>query len=113
MVPCRRKTGGDQQRAEFVAVKTGGVRLVIEPRSPDVDRRRVVDETFLLGVAIQAGDRAEPPGHRRPGPPFRFEITALDVETPSSEQPEVTGRTPVHELPQSQRVSLAGQPSVP
>jgi hypothetical protein len=28
--------GGDQERADFVAVQGGGVRLVVQPRPPDV-----------------------------------------------------------------------------
>ena len=96
MVPGRGQTSGDEQRAELVAVKAGGVRLVVKTRTADMDRRRVVDETFLFGIAIQTGDRAQPPGQRGPGLSFGFEMTgeALDVAPPSREQPEVMVATP-------------------
>ena len=81
VVPGRRETGGDQQRAEFVAVKAGGVRLVVEPRPTDVDGRGVIDEPFFLGVTEETCDGAESSGHCGPGLALRFEITgeALDV----------------------------------
>src|SRR4051812_35521848 len=75
MVLRRRETGGDQQRAKFVAVKTGGVRLVVEP-PPDVDGRGVIDDPFFLGVTEETCDRAESSGQCRPGLALRFEITA-------------------------------------
>src|SRR5438309_5006860 len=94
VITSRGQAGGDEQRAELVAVKTGGMRLVIQPRAPDMDRRRVLDHTFLLGIAKEAGDRAQAPRHRRPGLPFRFKITGetLDVDPPSSEQPKRDGQ---------------------
>lgn len=37
MLACRRQSGGDEQRADLVAVEAGGVGLVVEPRPTDVD----------------------------------------------------------------------------
>src|SRR2546421_234759 len=74
MVLRRRETGGDQHRAEFVAIKTGGVRLVVEPRPTDVDGRGVIDEPFFLGVTEETCDGAESSGHCGPGLAFPFEI---------------------------------------
>ncbi len=36
MLGGRAEPGSDQQRPEFVAVQAGGVRLIIQPGSPDV-----------------------------------------------------------------------------
>jgi hypothetical protein len=43
----RPEPGGDQQRAELVAVQGGGVRLVIQPGTTDVRCGRVLEELFL------------------------------------------------------------------
>jgi hypothetical protein len=47
----RAEPGGDQERAEFVAVQGGGVRLVVQPGAADVRGGRVVEELFLDGRA--------------------------------------------------------------
>jgi len=46
----RPEPGGDQERAELVAVQGGRVRFVVQPGTADVRRRRVVQEFFLDGV---------------------------------------------------------------
>jgi hypothetical protein len=58
----RAEAGGDQERAELVAVQGGGVRLMIQPRSADVGGRGVVEEFFLDGVLAEPGDGTQPPG---------------------------------------------------
>ena len=59
----RSKTGGDEERAELVAIKGGGVRLIVQPRTADMGCGRVVQELFLDGVLVEPGVGAQPPGH--------------------------------------------------
>jgi hypothetical protein len=49
-----------------VAVQRGGVGLVFQPRPPDVQGGRVVQELFLDGVPVEACDGAQPPARARP-----------------------------------------------
>jgi len=64
----RAEPGGDRDRAEFVAVQRGGVRLVIQPGTADVRGRGVLEEFFFDGDAggqfgpLVAGDRGARPG---------------------------------------------------
>jgi hypothetical protein len=46
------QSGGDEHGADFVAVQTGGVRLVVESRATDMDRRRGRDEAFFFGLPV-------------------------------------------------------------
>jgi hypothetical protein len=105
------KTGGDQHRAELVAVQPGGVRLVVQPGTPDVSGRRTVKQVFFYRVPVEPGDRAQPAGDRRPGPAFGFQVTgeALDASATGLEQADVALVAPGGVLPQVQRVGLAGQ----
>jgi hypothetical protein len=48
--------GGDEERADFVAVQAGGMGLVVEPGTADVRGRGVSEEVFLDRVLVQAGD---------------------------------------------------------
>jgi hypothetical protein len=64
----RAEPGGDQERADLVAVQCGGVRLVVQPGTADVRGRGVVEEFFLDGVLIEPGDGAQPPGDGSAGP---------------------------------------------
>jgi hypothetical protein len=41
-----------------------------------MDRRGVVEQFFLDGVAVEAGHGAQPPGHGGPGPAGGFEVAA-------------------------------------
>ena len=67
--------------AQVVAVESDGVRFVVEARSADVDRWGVFDQAFLFGVAVEAGDRAEPTGDRGPGASASLQMAGegLDV----------------------------------
>jgi len=58
----RPEPGGDQERAELVAVQGGGVRLVVQPRSADVRGRGMLEEFFLDGVPVKPGDGAKAAG---------------------------------------------------
>jgi hypothetical protein len=73
-------------------------------------RRRPLEESFLLGVPVEAGDRAEPTGDRRPSAPSGFEVAgeALDVCPADGEQAQVMLVAPGDELAQIQRVRVAG-----
>ncbi len=106
------EAGGDEQGADFVAVQPGGVRLVVDAGPADMHRRGVGDETFFLGVAVEAGHGAEPTGDGRCRPPLGLELSAegLDVAAADLEQPEVTVLAEGDELAQVQGVGVAGQP---
>jgi hypothetical protein len=54
MLGGRAKPGGDQERAELVAVQGSGVRLVVQPGTTDVRRGRVVQEFFFDGVLVDS-----------------------------------------------------------
>ena len=47
MFKRRPEPGGDQQRAELVAVKGDGMRLVIQSRTADVRGRGMLQELFF------------------------------------------------------------------
>ena len=111
----RAEPGGDQERAELVAVQGGGVRLVVQPRPADVRGGRVVEEFFLDGVLVEPGDGAQPPGHGGAGPAagFQFAGEGLDVGAADREQRQRPGAAPAGELAQVEGVGLAGQAAVP
>jgi hypothetical protein len=50
--------GGYQERAELVAVRRDGVRLVVHPRTADVSGRGMLEELFFDGVLVEPGDGA-------------------------------------------------------
>ena len=80
--------GGDQQRAELVAVQPGGVRLVVQAGPPDVRGWGVIEQLFLDGVAVEPGDGAQPAGDRGPCAAAGFQVTgeALDIAAAGPEQ---------------------------
>src|SRR4249920_2449274 len=88
MLVGRPKSGGDQQRAEFVAVQTGGVRLVVQTGPADMSGRGMAEEFFLDGVAVEPRDGAEPACDSGPGSAAGFEVAgeALDVRAAGLEQ---------------------------
>ncbi len=47
MLNRRAEPGGDQQRAELVAVQGDGTGLVVQPRPPDVGRRGMLQQVFF------------------------------------------------------------------
>ena len=65
VILCSAETGGDEHGTDFVAVQPGGVRFVVESRTAHVHGRRLGDEVFFFGVAVEARHRAEPAGDRR------------------------------------------------
>ena len=85
------KAGGDQQRAELVAVQPGGVRLIVQPWPADMSGWGVIEEFLLDGVAVEPGDGAQPPGDGGPGAAAGFQVAGetLDVGAASLEQSDV------------------------
>jgi len=68
--------GGGQQRAEFVAVQPGGVRLIVQPRAADVRSQGMIQQLFLDRVAVEPGRGAQPPGDGGPRPAVGFQMRA-------------------------------------
>jgi hypothetical protein len=75
------KAGGDEHGADLVAVETSGMGLVVESGPSNMRRGRLGGQVFLFGVAVEAGDRAEPPCDRGSSSSQCFETAseALDV----------------------------------
>jgi hypothetical protein len=111
----RAEPGGDQERAELVAVQGGGVRLVVQPRPPDVRGRRMLQKLFLDGVLVESGDGTEPSGDGGAGtaPCFQFAGEGLDIGAADGEQRQRAGAAPAGELAQVEGVGLAGQAALP
>jgi hypothetical protein len=111
---CRSEAGGDEQRSDLVAVQADGVGLVVDPGPADMHRRRMGDQAFLLGVAVEAGHRAQPSGDRRGRPTLRLKFAAegFDVAAADFEQLQMASVAEGDKLAELQRVRVAGQPSV-
>ena len=115
-VLCRRaETGGDQQRAELVAVQGGSVRLVVQPGPADVRGRGMLEEFLLDRVFVEPGDGGQSPGNGRAGTAFRLEVAGegLDVGPSDRTQGQRADAAPGGELAQVQRVRLPGQAALP
>ena len=82
---------GDQQRAEFVAVQRGGVRLVVQAGPSDMDGGRMLEQVFFDGVFAEPSDGAQAAGDGGRGAAAGFQIAgeALDVGTARLEQAQV------------------------
>src|SRR5664280_2829502 len=106
--------GRDEQRSNLVAVQADGVGFVIDPGSTDVNRRRVGDKAFLLGIAVEAGHSAQSAtdGGRCPTPSFQLPSVGLDVASPDLEETQVVLIAEGDELTKIQRIGVAGEPSV-
>jgi len=115
MLARRAQPSGDQQRAKLVAIQRDGVRVIVQPRPPDMRGRGMLQKLLLDRVLVEPGDGAQPPGNRRAGPAPDFEVPgeAFDVGTADGEQGQGAGTAPGGELAQVQRVGLAGQAAVP
>jgi hypothetical protein len=88
MLNRRAEPGGDQQRAELVAVQGAGMGLIVQPRPPEVGRWGVLEELLFGGVAVKAGDGAQPPGDGGAGAATCFQVAgeAFDVGPTDGEQ---------------------------
>jgi hypothetical protein len=110
----RAQPGGDQQRAEFVAVQPGGVRLIVQTRSAHVSGRRMIQHVFLDRVPVEPSDGAQPPGDSGPRAASGLQIAGetLDVGAAGLEQAQVVLVAPARVLTQVQCVRFAGQAAV-
>jgi len=92
----------------------GDVRLVIDPRTADVYRRRVFDHAFFLRVPVEPDDRAQPASDRCPRLAAVFEIAgeAFDVDPADLEQTVLALPVPRRELAQIQRVGVTGEAAI-
>ncbi|MGA9833162.1 MAG: hypothetical protein WBQ71_18765 [Trebonia sp.] len=108
----RAEPGGDQDRAELIAVQRGGVRLIIQSRAADVGGRGVLEEFFFDRVLVEPGDGAQPSGDGSAGAAFGLQVPGegLDVGAPDREQGQRADAAPVGELPQVQRVASRVRP---
>lgn len=104
----------DEQRTELVAVQTHGVGLHVDAWTAHVGGRGVLDEALLLGIAVEAHDRAQAAGDGGARPALGLEVPteALDVCSAHSEEGDVVLRAPGGELAQVEPVGVAGQPAV-
>src|SRR5664280_3314569 len=114
MLSCRPEPGGDEQRSYFVAVQADGVGFVVDPRPTDVNRRRVGDEAFLFGIAIEArhGAQSATDGGRCPTSSFQLPTVGLYVASPNLEQVQVSLIAEGDELTEIQGIGVAGESSV-
>jgi hypothetical protein len=111
MLSRRAESGGDQQRAEFVAVQPDRVGFIVQPWPADVRGRGMVEELFFDGIPVEPGNGAQTTGDGGPGTAARFQVTgeALDVGAAGGEQRQLVLLAPGGELPQIEFVGLAGQ----
>jgi hypothetical protein len=75
---------------------------------------RALEESLLLGVAVEPGHGAQSPGDGGASTAAIFEITgvALDVSAPHCEQAQGVLLAPGDELAQVQGVGVSGQAAV-
>jgi hypothetical protein len=98
------ESGGNQHGADLVAVRASGVRLVVETRPADRYCRRLRDQAFLLGVAVEAAilhSRQEIVARARPRR-SSWATEAVDVSAPRTEQLSATISAPLDVVAQVQ-----------
>ena len=88
--------------------------LVVEAGPADMSCRGAFEQTFLFGVAVEAGHGAQPPGDRRPSAAALLEIAgvALDIRSADGEQAKAVFVAPGEELAQVQGVGVASRVAV-
>jgi hypothetical protein len=76
------------------------MRLIVQARAADMDRRRGCYEAFLLGVAVDAGNRAKHAGHGGPGAASLLQCAGvqLNVCAPDREELEAVALEKGEEL---------------
>ena len=62
MLERRPEPGGHQQGSQFVAVQSGGMRLIIQTGTPEAGGRGMVQELFFDCVLIEPGNGGQPTG---------------------------------------------------
>jgi hypothetical protein len=80
--------GSDEQGADLVAVQPDGVGLIVQAGPADMDRRGMIEEILLHGIAVEAGDRAQPTSDRGVSWPSLLQCpgVGLDICTTRREQ---------------------------
>ena len=108
------QAGGDQQRAELVAVQPDGMGLIVQARSADMRGRGMLEQVFLYRVLVEPGDGAQAVGNGGPGAATGLHVPgeALDVSAAGLEQVKMMLLAPVGVLAQIQRIRLPGQAGV-
>ena len=88
--------------------------LHVDAGTANVGAGREGDQPFFLGVAVEADDGGQAPGHGGPGLALRFQLApeALDVGPAHREQGQAVGAAPDDDLAQVEGVGVAGQPAV-
>ena len=114
MVAGAGESGGDEHGADFVAVQSGRVRLVVQAWSTNMHGWGAVEESFFDGVLVQTGDRAQSPGDRCARPTTVLEVAGerFDVCAGDGEQSDATVVAPLRELAQVQRVRVTSEAGV-
>ncbi|HZA37257.1 MAG TPA: hypothetical protein VE505_20145 [Vicinamibacterales bacterium] len=108
------ETGFDEHRPELVAVESNSVGLVVQLRAAHVHGRGVFDQSFLFGVPVEAGDRAQPSCDRRSRSTARLEFACerFDVSPARLEQSHPDRGHPPRELAEIERVGVAGETGI-
>ena len=106
--------GGNQQRAQLVAVQTGGMRLIIEPGTADMSGWGMIQQVFLHRVPVEPCHGAQPPGDRGPGATAGLQVAGetLNVRTAGPKQAQVMLLATARVLTQVQLVCFAGQAAI-
>lgn len=114
MLCCRAEPSGDEEGSDLVAVQTDGMGFVVNPWAADMDCRRMGDQAFLFGVAIEAGHGAQPSGDGGGGPAPSLQVASegLDIATPDLEESEVAFGAEADELTEVQGVGVSGEAPV-
>jgi hypothetical protein len=88
VVTRRTQAGLDEQRSQLVAIQAGGMGLEVDTRPPNMHGRRVLNQALLLGVSVEAHDRAETSRHRgaRSSESLEVPAEALDVSSTNGEE---------------------------
>jgi hypothetical protein len=107
--------GRHQQRAEFIAVQPDRVGLVVQPRSPDVRCRRMLQQFLFHRVTVEPGHRAQPTGDSGPGPAAGFQVAgeAFDVGAAGLEKAQMVLLAPGRVLAKIQLVGWRVSPLYP
>ena len=79
-----------------------------------MQRRRVVEQLFFNGVAVETGHGAKTAADGGASTALGFELPAeaLDVSPAHREQVRAVVAAPAHELAQVQGVGISGEPAV-
>jgi len=94
-----REAGRDEHRTDLVAVKTGCVGLVVQAWPADMHRRRSLEQSFVDGVAVKRGDRAQSARDRRPRPTeIQLTCEGFDVVAGDIKQRQLALLAPRREL---------------